>query len=659
MYISKIRINNYKSFKDSGEIELNENLFGIIGQNNTGKSALIDAIQCFFPNSKKNVVASYYHKGTQDNIEIEIWFKGITEEYLEEIFFEDKIIKENEKISDKYGNEVPKEVWEKLQNRVEKIKNDNLDKLYSKYNIENEEMYIKFVAIKGGNISKKYYCKDDNELKDTELKRILPDIKVIPAIRDPKNESTAGSNSYLKELIQMLDDEMQTNIKIKGNSITYKKLNEVISKETKERCSTIAQQITSYYNEAIGSSEYQIIIDSDVNIASGTKYTTKIRDVATNIETDILSCGTGYQSMVILSILETYVEISKSKSRYILLIEEPEVYLHPHLQRKMIDTLVNIANSNQVIFTSHSPITVSKLSQKQLRLVTKENGEAKIDNIEIKSVIDELGIKSDDILTYKGIIFVEGKDDKAIFETLIEKIESGLKEKINIIPTGSCENLKFYANAEILINSKFNIPTLIIRDSDCKNVEIRRDELIKHIIENMRIDINDEIREKIQKSVRVIDNYSIEGYYLDYEFLKNYIEESEDIKKAIKCYECQYKNVTDLAEKGIIKEEEISKNYQPKHFFEGFLDKPQKIRDKKNEILEAKWRSFSKCSECTEDIEVFIDVRRKINENTYMLKLDKKDFFIEVLKEISIEELLMTKLAGIVDMLIEFKEELK
>lgn len=659
MYISKIRINNYKSFKDSGEIELNENLFGIIGQNNTGKSALIDAIQCFFPNSKKNVVASDYHKGTQDNIEIEIWFKGITEEYLEEIFFEDKIIKENEKISDKYGNEVPKEVWEKLQNRVEKIKNDNLDKLYSKYNIENEEMYIKFVAIKGGNISKKYYCKDDNELKDTELKRILPDIKVIPAIRDPKNESTAGSNSYLKELIQMLDDEMQTNIKIKGNSITYKKLNEVISKETKERCSTIAQQITSYYNEAIGSSEYQIIIDSDVNIASGTKYTTKIRDVATNIETDILSCGTGYQSMVILSILETYVEISKSKSRYILLIEEPEVYLHPHLQRKMIDTLVNIAKSNQVIFTSHSPITVSKLSQKQLRLVTKENGEAKIDNIEIKSVIDELGIKSDDILTYKGIIFVEGKDDKAIFETLIEKIESGLKEKINIIPTGSCENLKFYANAEILINSKFNIPTLIIRDSDCKNVEIRRDELIKHIIENMRIDINDEIREKIQKSVRVIDNYSIEGYYLDYEFLKNYIEESEDIKKAIKCYECQYKNVTDLAEKGIIKEEEISKNYQPKHFFEGFLDKPQKIRDKKNEILEAKWRSFSKCSECTEDIEVFIDVRRKINENTYMLKLDKKDFFIEVLKEMSIEELLMTKLAGIVDMLIKFKEELK
>lgn len=36
------------------------------------------------------------------------------------------------------------------------------------------------------------------------------------------------------------------------------------------------------------------------NIASGTKYTTRIIDRVTDIESDILSCGTGYQSMVIL-----------------------------------------------------------------------------------------------------------------------------------------------------------------------------------------------------------------------------------------------------------------------------------------------------------------------------------------------------------------------
>ncbi|SCJ97203.1 Predicted ATP-binding protein involved in virulence [uncultured Clostridium sp.] len=658
MYINKVRVKNYKSFKDSGEVELDMRLFGIIGQNNTGKSALIDAIQCFFPSSKKGIVAADFHKGTHENIEIDMWFKGISEEYLEKIFFEDKIKNEEDKLIKKYNGEIPENTLMKLEEKIEEIKKTNLEKLYVKYGIENEEIYIKLISEKGSRITKKYYKKDDTEIKESELKNILPSIKVIPALRDPKNESTAGNNSYLKELIQMLDDEIQTNIEIQGNNITYKELNEVISKETSKRCSDIAKQITMFYNKAIGSKDYEIIIDSDVNIASGTKYTTRIRDIVTKIESDILSCGTGYQSMVILSILETYVEISKNKSKYILLIEEPEVYLHPQLQRKMIDTLVSISNTNQVIFTSHSPITVSKLTQQQLKLITKANGEAKVNNISVNEVISELGIKGDDILNHKGIIFVEGKDDKAIISRLLSKIDSELERKINIIPTGSCTNLKFYANAEILINNSFKVPTLIVRDSDCKSVDIRREELIKEIIDNSRIEIDEDIREKIQKSVRVIDNYSIEGYYIDYKFLSEIIDDDEKINKSIKCYECQYKDITYRAKVGELKEEEIGKYYQPKHFFEGFLDKAESEREIKNKVLESKWRKFDKCLKCEEDIEIFINVRREINKITEKMKLQKKDFFCVVLENMDLNEILETKLSGLVKMLNEFKNEL-
>ena len=62
---------------------------------------------------------------------------------------------------------------------------------------------------------------------------------------------------------------------------------------------------------------------------------TKILDKSTNIESDILNCGTGYQSMIILSILEAYVKLAQKRTEYILIIEEPEVYLHPSLQRKI------------------------------------------------------------------------------------------------------------------------------------------------------------------------------------------------------------------------------------------------------------------------------------------------------------------------------------
>ena len=46
--------------------------------------------------------------------------------------------------------------------------------------------------------------------------------------------------------------------------------------------------------------------------------------------------------MIILSILETYVEISNKLKKYILLIEEQGL-LHPTLQGKMIDALINIS----------------------------------------------------------------------------------------------------------------------------------------------------------------------------------------------------------------------------------------------------------------------------------------------------------------------------
>ena len=66
-----------------------------------------------------------------------------------------------------------------------------------------------------------------------------------------------------------------------------------------------------------------------------------------------------------------------------MIIEEPEVYLHPSLQRKMIDTLLMISMNNQVIFSSHSPITVGKMERNQIKLVKREAGEATVSDITI------------------------------------------------------------------------------------------------------------------------------------------------------------------------------------------------------------------------------------------------------------------------------------
>ncbi|MGC1248443.1 MAG: AAA family ATPase [Spirulinaceae cyanobacterium] len=50
MYISKIRVHNYKAFDDSGWIKFKQGINIISGQNNSGKTALLEALSLNFQN---------------------------------------------------------------------------------------------------------------------------------------------------------------------------------------------------------------------------------------------------------------------------------------------------------------------------------------------------------------------------------------------------------------------------------------------------------------------------------------------------------------------------------------------------------------------------------------------------------------------------------
>lgn len=656
MNITKIKIKNYKSIKDSGEICVDDRIMAFIGQNNAGKSAILDAIQCVFPSAKKTVLRSDFHKGTHDNIEIIIWFSGVTDEYLEEKLFADAIFKLVEKAKKLEDENVGETKVEAAWKKVVETREQKLLEAKETYQVKDTDMCIKLVVTNTERIGTKYYvdAHSEKEIKETELKKILPILKVIPAIRDPKNESTAGTNSYLKELIAMLDDDMATNISISGNdTVSYRQLNEIIAEESAKRCQSISNSITGYYNEAIGVNDFEVVVSSDVNISKGTTYYTKILDKSTNIESDILSCGTGYQSMIILSILEAYVELAQKKTEYILIIEEPEVYLHPSLQRKMIDTLLMISMNNQVVFSSHSPITVGKMERNQIKLVKRENGEATISDITVSEVIQELGIRADDILVNKGIIFVEGQDDKAVVEHILNRIHHGASEEINVLITGNCENLKFFANAELLINNKFNIPFLIIRDSDGMNVEQRTTELLNDIIKVGR-NLSEEQIENIKESIFIASKYSIEGYFINELLLKNTGVEETLLRNTIRCYECQYNHFCESAVTTTDRQQ-VANWYQPKHLLENFEDKfkatDDEAREKYKARYEAKWRGFDKCISCDANVESFLEGRNELNKFTHEKKISKEEYLVQLMENYSLDELKMSELKELIAVL--------
>jgi predicted ATP-dependent endonuclease of OLD family len=51
MRLSKVQIKNFRSIKDSGDIEFNDNLFVLAGQNESGKSSILEALNAFEKNT--------------------------------------------------------------------------------------------------------------------------------------------------------------------------------------------------------------------------------------------------------------------------------------------------------------------------------------------------------------------------------------------------------------------------------------------------------------------------------------------------------------------------------------------------------------------------------------------------------------------------------
>ena len=99
LYIESIEIKNYKSMVDSGNIIFDSHIFALIGQNNTGKSTILDAIQCFHPEIKKTVELKDYHSRSK-SVEINVSFAGVSNEYIAEKMFADDLQKYEEKQKD-------------------------------------------------------------------------------------------------------------------------------------------------------------------------------------------------------------------------------------------------------------------------------------------------------------------------------------------------------------------------------------------------------------------------------------------------------------------------------------------------------------------------------------------------------------------------------
>ncbi|WP_404323948.1 ATP-dependent endonuclease [Cytobacillus firmus] len=215
--------------------------------------------------------------------------------------------------------------------------------------------------------------------------------------------------------------------------------------------------------------------------------------------------GNGVQRMLILSLLELMAEqLTQNnleeaaaaattevwKRSFLFLVEEPEIYLHPHLQRKMRDSLVQISNHPlaQVICTSHSENFIDLAGRHQGIVVMQRDADL---STKIKQVYDEiynghtarekrsrmrmlLNFNTTTLEAFfaKRVILVEGDCEVASIIAIKDKLQELLPEmtdelerilkEVSVIPCNGKLTQKAYY--EVLLH--FGIQSYLIHDLD-------------------------------------------------------------------------------------------------------------------------------------------------------------------------------------------------
>lgn len=267
--------------------------------------------------------------------------------------------------------------------------------------------------------------------------------------------------------------------------------------------------------------EYDVRIDVEDAFSQGIF----IKDNERGISTAADSMSDGMRSIYALSLLETYVE-DDSRIPSIIMMEDPEIYLHPKLQKVASEILYRLSKKNQVIFSTHSPNLIFNFNSRQIKqIVLDENCYTAVRrHTDIDEILNDLGYSANDLMNVSFVFIVEGKQDSSRLPMLLKKYygetydSEGMLQRVAIIATNSCTNIKTYANLKYINKLYLKDQFLMIRDGDGKDAEYLKRQLCSYYEQRSKQDYGNLPRVR-ENNVLILKYYSFENYFLDPEVM--------------------------------------------------------------------------------------------------------------------------------------------
>lgn len=503
MRIVSLKIRHFKSIQNMW-IQNIENALILVGQNNTGKTTVLDAIRA---------VGGVYRMKPEDfdedgsNIEIEVALS-----YQEEDL---RQLQSNGMIS--------------RYRRLDAWKSDFAKKLPS---FQNGVMTFTFVANRDGKVR----YEDGFRKNNPYIKEAFPKIYFVDAERN--------LSPFQNDMLLLQEDALLK--KMRANSCLFnqaKKCNHCFScigllnqKTPQELTVFETSKLLDYKLYQLNLDEFarkvnrnfrknggqeKILYSMNRNVESMLTVTTEIYHPTQQVTRPIERMSKGMRSVYMLSLLETYME-DDNRMPSIIMIEDPEIFLHPTMQKTSGDILYRLSKKNQVIFSTHSPNLLPDFNSRQIRqMVLNEEGYPAIrKKTDISVILDNLGYTATDLMNVDFVFIVEGKQDKSRLPLLLKHYYSEMYDKdgnlsrVAIITTNSCTNIKTYANLKYMNQIYIKDHFLMIRDGDGKDPDMLRRQLCKYYEERSLEDI-DKLPRVTPKNVLILHYYSFENYFLN------------------------------------------------------------------------------------------------------------------------------------------------
>ena len=317
MKIEKVHIKNIKGIKDLElSFKKNNKILDVIvlaGVNGSGKTTILESIKDFFNNTNIN-----YDEPEKSNVNLDIFFEDFEKNNIEEAEKKSNYLKKESKLFDFF----------------------NALHLYSfDKNIKNASYEIQI---------EKYF-------------KMPPKIIYVPAnnnFGEVETETTTLLRNY--QFINIVDSELMEDIP--SYIATRRNYLATIEEDLtmKEITNKVVNEINSIFD----------IFELDVKLKGFSKdeKTMPIFENSAGEEFDINDLSSGEKQLFLRTLSIKMLEPKNS----IILIDEPELSLHPKWQQRIIEVYKKIGENNQIVIATHSPHILGSVSNENIFILYRD-----------------------------------------------------------------------------------------------------------------------------------------------------------------------------------------------------------------------------------------------------------------------------------------------